>query len=130
MERDDRTNTAYNINKARPNRPDCLMCLMSLESLAHAAQNAHLGFVHHPGGFFKTYICGLVLRFSPDRNPTREDSLESEYQYLSKRNLTFYSLTQRDAKMFERGSPAFTKMAITLEQNQISSPNSQCVCKS
>ncbi len=81
--------------------------------------------------FWKTYFCKLVLGLSPDQNQTSAERLSAEWiSIIIKKRWTSDSLSQGGAKTFERGRATFSKMPITPERNEISSPNSEHLCKS
>ncbi len=78
---------------------------------------------------FKIYFCELVLGFLPDRNQTTAEMFSGKCIWIIiEKSWNFISGSQRGVKMYEKGGANFTQIAITLERNEISSPNSGNMC--
>ncbi len=81
------------------------------------------------------FLKNRLLRTSPrffawsEPNQCRK-ILWREISIIIKKSWTFNSPSQRDAETFKRGRATFSKMTITPERNETSSPNSEHLSKS
>ncbi len=74
-----------------------------------------------------TYFCELILGFSLDQNQTTAEIFSGQLISIIIKKV---EISQRGTKMSIKGGASFTKMAITPERNEVSSPNFVHMCQS